>query len=379
VNKVLVLLQVVGHPRDSKRIKMLMDGGFQVQAAAFTRDYHGGRLPACRVQALGHLRNGHYVARAVQFALAAPRLRRLIELCDVVYASGQDMALLALIAGVGLRKPIAVEVGDLARVQVQSGIFGVLVRKCDRLVTSRCSLLVVVSQGFLDYYYRPLLQLGTQALVIENKLEPASLVRTAVDPSCRSSESPALVTRPMRIGYFGVLRDSWSWSVLSGLVEKYPARFEVVLAGQVVEPQDLVERAKHTPGVSYIGHYRSPDDLPRIYEAVDMVWACYPPMLSDDINLHSGRPNRFYESCFFGRPCFARAGSLFAADVARYGIGPVLDTAGVDETIAAIASFGPRDLEGWRRAIADLAPNVYLYTNEPARLVQAINGLCNRS
>ena len=38
--KILFFLQVVGHPRDSKRIQMLQDEGFEVEAIAFERKYH---------------------------------------------------------------------------------------------------------------------------------------------------------------------------------------------------------------------------------------------------------------------------------------------------------------------------------------------------
>ena len=48
--RVLFALQVVGQPRNSKRISMLQKAGFQVEAIAFERKYHKGRLPSCPVK-----------------------------------------------------------------------------------------------------------------------------------------------------------------------------------------------------------------------------------------------------------------------------------------------------------------------------------------
>lgn len=40
---------------------MLQESGFAVEAVAFERDYHSGRLPTCRVESLGRIENGKYL------------------------------------------------------------------------------------------------------------------------------------------------------------------------------------------------------------------------------------------------------------------------------------------------------------------------------
>ncbi len=54
---ILSVLPLLGHPRDSKRIAMLQQAGFNVEAVAFERDYHTGRMPDCPVESLGKIPN----------------------------------------------------------------------------------------------------------------------------------------------------------------------------------------------------------------------------------------------------------------------------------------------------------------------------------
>ena len=65
--KILFFLQVIGHPRDSKRISMLQSFGFEVEAIGFHRPYHKGRLPSCPVTLLGTITNRHYLRRIFVF------------------------------------------------------------------------------------------------------------------------------------------------------------------------------------------------------------------------------------------------------------------------------------------------------------------------
>ena len=58
--------------------------------------------------------------------------------------------------------------------------------------------------------------------------------------------------------------------------------------------------------MTFAGEYRSPQDLPAIYGGVDMVWSCYPEIREEDYNFKWGRPNRFYEGCYFKKPFFCQ-------------------------------------------------------------------------
>ena len=74
--KILSVLPLLGHPRDSKRITMLQQAGFTVEAVAFERDYHTGRMPDCKVESLGRIAHGRYLQRILKMVTALPAMRR---------------------------------------------------------------------------------------------------------------------------------------------------------------------------------------------------------------------------------------------------------------------------------------------------------------
>lgn len=376
-NRVLVALPVRGHPRDSLRIDMLLEAGFDVHGAAFDRPYHQGRMPNCDISILGSIDHGDYVRRVWKMLRAVPVLRRAMAENEIVYASGADMALICLISGVGLRRPIVVEIGDIRELQVADGLAGRIVRVVDRLLVRACSLIVATAPRFLDVYYREWLGTSTPGLVVENKIERRVFeLAQSVQPKMPSGTP--FVDRPLRVGYFGLLRDEWSWQVLETWARKNPQRVEIHLAGMPMSPLDnLEERIKDIPNIFFSGLFRSPEDLPSLYNRVDAVWACYPPIKHDNWNLKWARPNRFYQSCLFCKPVLTRAGSQDAIDVEKYDIGQIVECERIDEVVEMLDRIDPSDVDRWTANMRALPESVYVYTSEVDNLRTALFGILN--
>ena len=372
---ILTVLPVLGQPRDSKRIDMLVSLGFDVSVAAFNRAYHSGRVPSRPTQIIGTISHGKYLQRIGRLITALPKLRRAMRGRDIVYASSPDMALLAMIAGVFMGKKFILEVGDVREIQTAEGLKGRLVRIVDRVLTNRCSLLVVTAVGFLDNYYRNWLRSDVPAIVVENKIE-ASL--TSARPEAVRGSLPQgrpFIDRPLRIGYFGLLRCQWTWDVLTAFALKHPKDVEIVMAGYPMEPADIAEQAKSIPNVIYSGEYKSPNDLPRLYGAVDLVWACYKFIGPRDWNLKWARPNRFYESCYFGRPLISRLGSSDSKEVDRLKIGFNIRTHEISEVVAELDSITAEMVEQWRSNSISLPNSLFIYTDEAEKLKSHIEHL----
>ena len=373
--KILSLLPVLGHPRDSKRITMLKESGFEVTVQAFERDYHSGRLPDCDVEVLGKISHGNYMNRIIKLIKALPKIRRGMKKADMAYASGPDMALIGLIAGFGLNKPVALEVGDIRDIQLSKSISGKIVRFLDKKLVDSCCIVVVISQGFKDVYYKQWLKTKTPVLLIENKLE-SSFVESLNKTEANVSNGIPLVDRPLRIGYFGLLRDKWTWDVLEKLALTRPDAFEIVMAGFPMDPiQNLPELIKKYKNIEYLGEYRSPHGLQTIYDKVDMVWACYPPMGENDWNFKWGRPNRFFESCCFQKPLFIRAGCHCGTEVEQYQIGKLIDDFDVDRVATDISNIKPEEFTNWKKNMATLPQKLFMYTDEANELRDEINKL----
>lgn len=359
--RVLSLLPVIGDPRHAKRITMLRDEGFEVAVAAFSRPYHKGRMLDGEVSVLGQIEHGRYLSRALKMVGVIPALRRKIKDADVVYAFGPDLGILAHVAGLFLGRPVILDVADIRKVQVAGGVIGTVVRALDRICARRAALLVVTAEGFAREYYGKSLGVQTAAMVIENKLEPG----------VPRGEPRKQTERGITFGYFGMLRCRTSWDILEALAAAEPT-VSIVVAGVAFEPADIEERISRLPNVRWLGEYRSPGDLPKLYSLVDMIWAAPFPG-PEEKNWRWARANRFYEACHFCKPLIVYEGSGDGTAVRRYDIGIEIGGNTIEDNVLMIRSISRGDIEKWSRNMGELPASVYTYTDESKRLAEALN------
>ncbi len=377
--RILGVLPLLGDPNDTKGIVMLQEAGCLVEVVYFERDHHTGWPPDCPAESLGRIAHGHYLRRIPRLLRTIPALRRAIRRNHLVYASGPDMAYISLLAGLGLGRPVILRVGDIRELQVARNWKGRLVRRIDGYFVNRCSLLVATASGFIDTYYRRWLGASVPAIIIGNKIDPAVARRLAAAEKSEPPPGRPLIDRPLRIGYFGLLRCEWSWNVLEALARSRPRDVELWLAGYQIKKLDIPRRASGLKNVKFLGEFRSPDDLPSLYGQVDLVWACYPWPGPGDWNWRWARTNRFYDSCLFRKPIIALAGSGDAPEAERYGIGLTIPHESVEDAVRAIAGISADDLSRWEKNLAGLNPDVYLYTTEAAELKRRLTELAGRS
>lgn len=376
---VLCLLPRLFDARISRRVDMLKQAGFEVEAVAFERRLDSGKAPNCPVTLLGRVRHGGYAARLGKLLAAVGKARRAVRRNDLLYAFNADMALLALLAKRGLHKPLVQETADILNLQVAAG-WGAAVRAVDRRIADRCSLLVLTTAGYAPYYRR-WLGAQTPTMVVENKLPAAfaAKVREANPP--RPDEAPA-EGRPLRIGWFGILREPWNLQVLDALTRAAPQRFSAVLAGYFDLPmrkagvnEDSFKQVVENPNIEYRGRYSSPDDLPALYQSVDLVLDCYQP----SVPVCWSQTNKYYEACLFGKPLIARSGCTDAEQIERHGIGLVIEGGGVEEAARQISDQSAENWRRWRRNLHRLPPKIYSLIDEVGALAEALHAVTDAS
>lgn len=373
--KILCVLPTVTDPRAALRIQMLDQAGFQVEAVAFETSYYPGKSLDCPVQSLGKLRFRPYYFRVPESLTRIPKIRAAIQRSDIVYVFHLNMLIAALPPAAGLGKPVILEIHDINPRQISRGPGGWLGRLIDRFVTEACQLLVLTSHGYYAYYR----DFQIPSLVIENKLGAsfAAAVQKNVIPALTCEP---LDSRPLRIGYFGFLRDEWSMRVLEELTASAPGRFEGVIAGvphhRMMSRDDFLQRVTRSQNLHYQGPYRHPDDLSSLYASVDVVLNCIPPVRPSSWS----RTNRYYDACLFQKPLIVRAGTEDANEVARRQIGLVVTEDTVEGVAAAIRRVTSADWERWRRNMAALPRQAYAYNDDDVlRLGQALNKVAGKN
>ena len=378
--KVAFLLPVISQARFKKRIWALRELGVDPDVFAFSRDYFD-EDPSTKLpwRDLGRIRHGRYPQRVLTLVRAAGIVRRAVRGQEVVYAFGLDLLLVAYLAVFGRapRPRLVYEVGDIRPIATGRGLRSTLVRALERFLLRRLDVLVVTSEAFVREYFLRLLQPARlpTCVVVENKLDPQLF------PSRNAAVAKAAgrLSRPVTIGYFGLLRCPRSWEILKRLAENHPDRFQIMVRGFPIDPATLPDQAANIAAVQYDGPFLWPADLSAMYSAVDLVWAVYPWDPAAWSNARWARTNRFYEACYFERPMIVQRGAADAADVARHDIGLCVDLNTLDQAVAQILNITAAQIEQWRDNLRQLPPHIYTYTDEHDRLYRMLAGDIERS
>lgn len=374
-HKILCLLPIVGDTKDSKRIEILQDSDFDVVVVAFERDSFKARMPNAHVNILAKIDNGNYFKRIIIMIKCILSLRKYIKNTDAIYALNQDLAIFAYIAAIGLNKPLIIDVADIREIQTGPSIVSIIFRLIDKYITNRASLIVVTAKGFISEYYKKILGIEIEDyILLENKVDYTEDLRITSN-ACNTLDYQR---EKIKIGYIGVLRDEWSLLFLKELVIKYPDKFEIVCAGiDLIRGYDIDKYCTDTPGMKYLGPFKSPADLNGLFQHVDVIALFYPETKIPEhwFNIRSVcNTNRFYEACYFRKPIISFSFCEDGKRVKENSIGMVFDTYNIDTNVEILNSqLTMERIVYWHENLLHLKEDIYCFSNEKEIMKNKIN------
>jgi len=172
---------------------------------------------------------------------------------------------------------------------------------------------------------------------------------------------------PVAIGWFGNLRCRWSLHALDALTRAEPGRYRVDLHGRPAldAVPDFHAVVEANPDLCFGGAYRNPEDLPRIYGAISVIW------MVDRFDAGSNSdwllPNRLYEGGSQGRIPLALEGTEVAAELRRKGIGLVLPRPEPGEVARLLGPLDAAALEGLAAAVRRVPASAWFTSPEECR------------
>jgi succinoglycan biosynthesis protein ExoL len=161
---------------------------------------------------------------------------------------------------------------------------------------------VTTSPGFVREYFHPVQNHRGDIYLLENKVYPSAHLAEA-----EGKQEPAENGLPWVVGCFGAFRCRRSLELMREIATKLEGRVRFVLRGYPAgtiadEFHGLIDGCE---GIEFLGPYAYPEDLAKIYGAIDFNWA----FDESDPNGNSAwlLPNRIYEGGCFGIPALASA------------------------------------------------------------------------
>jgi len=360
------LLPVASDARIQRRLTALGRLGIEPTVLAFDRPYYPGKAIA-GVESLGRIEHGKYLSRIRPLLSALPRIRAACASADVVYAFGTDLLALGWLATRGRRrKPKFVyEVADIHPTLVGRGIRAAVMRAFERKLLRDASLLVVTSEAFVTEFYNGIQGVSVPYELVENKPELGRLEVSA--PRTCQPETP------ITIGYFGVIRCERSWRVLRRLAEQGQGRIRIYLRGVPLNIPNFEREASECRWVHYGGPYVAPDELPSMFDRIDLLWVAH--RVDDNNSLLWNRTNRFYEGCAFQKPIIGQTGTQDGKVVGDKGLGPLVDLADPDAVIDRLLKITAGEIARWQSSMSRLPRSVYCENGEHERLTMRIRAL----
>ena len=368
--EITFLLSSTIHARFIKRIEILKRLVDEIQVYAFVRKgtYPGKKIDF-EMNTLGQITHVSYFRRLVHLIRSLNKIRRAVKKTNVIYAFGLDMLFLGWLSkklNFSNKIKLLYEVGDIREILIGNKLVNKLTRYFERFLLRDVSVLIITSPAFYtEYYYKIQRIKSIKYHVLENKLD--SDIMSAVQPQEIDEKNNEVFT----IGYFGVLRCARTLEILKILAEKGQGKIKIYLRGLPgIRTKKAYSALVATKGVANEGMYVVPDDLFKMYNAVDMVWACYPYQGEEISNWCWAKTIRFYEACYFNRPVFVQAGTEDCKTVKQHDIGVCLELGNIEKTVNYILSLSGDEISNWKRNMDKVPEHVYLYTDEHERLIK---------
>lgn len=346
--RVVVVSTAASQPRYHRRVSALLEAGYDVTVYTFRRGfYEVNKYPqGAQVIDLGELALGKYVRRIPRLLQAVHTIREsegsIASAPSGVWAFGLDSAFIAKMA---VRASTVYEVGDLRNPEPGRSVRSRLIAAAENWMLHHTSMLVVTSEGFLEYYRKLRPGVDRVALVIENKLPSGTFAEASGRPD------PVRVVGPIRIGIVGFLRYPRTTLALLAAVERLGPAYELHVYGDGPLRAQVEEFARRCPNVHYYGPFRAPHDLPGIYSNIHVNYVVYD---NDDLNVRLALPNKLYESLYFGVPLVVADHTTVAKRVRNVGGGFVVDPSEQDFALRFLRDLVPEAVANASRRALDV-------------------------
>lgn len=320
---IVFLAMALSQPRCIKRVASLKEYGFNCIVYGYDRGkYDVNSYPKdITVVNLGQLKDNEYFGKGIKIFKDLLRVRREHRSPNTVfYAFGLFYALYLRLLG----ERYIYEISDILYAYPKFRHFLKALKAIDKRVIKKSAATVMTSGGFHSFFNIN----SPKVFVIPNKVSP-TLSRPTVD--CRYME-----TGKLSFGFVGSLRYQTILS-FAEVIGKYFPQYEFHFWGGLKDGpmKSAVDRLTNSySNVFYHGAFRSPADLPTVYDSFDITVSCYQV---SSLNERIAEPNKLYESLFFCKPIVVSDGIYLATRVKELGCGYCIQ-ADTEESIKGFVS-----------------------------------------
>lgn len=332
MKKVIFIINAIQQQRCLKRVEEFIDHGYEVKAYGFSRSEVVPTQPKrFEIEVLGHIDNGIAYAKRLWIMYKALRpvfLQHKNE--DVIYYYFLlDVAMVCLFIS---NKPYIYEESDLMQTYLSFSPLRYTLDLIDRCLIRHSVLTTMTSEGFLQYHFPQ--EKPTNICLVPNRLNP----RVTELPRRKHPTD----IHHLKIAFVGGARFDSIVHIADTILTHFP-QHEFHFYGTISDHHEDFKRIQDTySNVRFHGKFTNPDDLPAIYENIDLLVATYDTKYE---NVRYAEPNKLYEAIYFLAPILVSRGTFLAEKVKRLGIGFDIDPLNDNEIITFFNHLQPNDIQ----------------------------------
>lgn len=326
--RIVFVLNSVTITRCQKRVQEFIDNGYEVDVYGFTRGDQVYSSPA----GFSIIPIGNHPISMGYFKRLFVIAKSLKEL-HVKYKDQKDVVFfyfffdVAFAASLVSRREYIYEESDMPYTNIGFWPLRKLLGLYDKRLIKKSLLTTMTSEGFIDYHG------------LENKRDNIVVIPNRVNPGLLKLDYKHKVFEEgkLSIGFVGGFRYRSIYNFTKLIATKYHYVTFHVFGNIISYNEELQSLSKQYPNLVLHGIFKNPDDMPAVYESLDLVLATYD---ADSINAQYAEPNKMYESIFFRVPIIVSTGTFLSKKVERLGIGysvNALDNDNIDKLVLSLS------------------------------------------
>ena len=248
---------------------------------------------------------------------------------DILYAEGYDALLIAnKYKKINSNLMIIYEVSDLREFFLKpystwkGKLCKTIINNIEKRTMSNVSLLAVTSMQFYDKYYYQFVD-KNRVLYVPNIPDLALFQQFQKKTSGNFT-----------IGFIGAIRYIQQLKMLVDAAERLNINVLFAGGGSIEsEFYELYDYCKNRPYVKFTGKYNYTDEIVKLYEMVDCIYAVYD---QNNPNVQIALPNKLYEAVICRLPIIVAKGTYLSDIVEQYQIGVSVDSQDIESLIGGI-------------------------------------------
>ena len=310
------ILSSLNDPHYRKRVEEFIDNGYKVTVYGYKRKGQILQELAYKPIILGEIQERNYRARLNLFRTS---IKSIASSCKgkIIFYSSLDVAIFGRMY---IDSPYLYEVCDLTELTIGNKLIRNILSCINKNTIKKSIKTIITSEGFAEYFGP---KLSDKFYLIPNKVSPNVP---------QFIEKERKLGQISKIGFVGVIRFETIFHFIKVCAD-YSKNIEVHLHGIYSEADEWAVKTRkiQADNIHYHGRFNNPDDLPNIYENIDMLLCAYTPSLG----VMYAEPNKLYESIYFRCPIIVSDSVFLGEKVKRLGVGYAINS--MDES--AIVQF----------------------------------------